>query len=69
MWENYIYSIMKNIKFEIWRQKLSDDMKNSVLEMKITLLTLKMCDIVDVSYFSKTKMKSRIIIYCVQNKK
>lgn len=38
-------------------------MKNSVLEMKITLLTLKMCDIVDVSYFNKTKMKSRIIIY------
>lgn len=56
---NNIYSIMKNIKFEIWRQQLSDDMKNSALEMKITFLTLKMCDIVDVSYFNKTKMKKQ----------
>lgn len=44
----------KHKSMNTWGQKLSDDMKNSVLEMKRTRLTLKMSNRVDLSSFNKT---------------
>lgn len=49
----------KHKSMNSWGQKLSDDMKNSMLEIKRTLLTLKMSNTVDVSSFNKTKMKKQ----------